>query len=74
MWHSPDNLLQQEAVGPVVVRGVVVPPELGAGQGEVPELVDEAPHSLLLALQPLIVAVTSLEGEGRKRRRSLSLS
>ena len=65
----------------MVVCGIVVSPELGAGQGEVPELVDEAPHSLLLALQPLVVAVTSLggggggggRGESRKRWRLLSI-
>ena len=44
----------------MIVRGVVVPPQLGAGQREVPKLVDEAPHSLLLGLQPLVVAVACL--------------
>jgi len=34
-------------------------PELGAGEGEVPELVNEGPYTLLLCLQPDIVPITS---------------
>ena len=41
----------------MVVSGVVVAPGLGAREGEVPELVNQVPHSLLLTLQPDVVAV-----------------
>ena len=43
-----------------------MPPELGSREGEVPELVDEGPHTLLLRLQPDVVPVTSLRGGGRE--------
>ena len=52
----PDDPGEQEGVGPVVVSGVVVAPELRPREREVPELVDEAPHPLLLRLQPLLIA------------------
>ena len=69
----PDDPGEEEGVGPVVVGGVVVTPELGTGEGEVPELVDETPHPLLLCLQPLLVAyVPSLHGE-RESERSVNM-
>lgn len=67
----PDDLGEQDAVGSVVVRGVVVTPELWPGEREVPELVDKAPHPLLLCLQPLVIAIPCLVGgreEGREKK------
>ena len=52
----PDYSGEEEAVGLVVVGGVVVTPQLGSGEREVPELVYEATDPLLLCLQPLFVA------------------
>ena len=58
----PNDLGEQDAVGSVVVCGVVVTPELRPGEGEVPELVDETSHPLLLCLKPLVIAVPRLVG------------
>ena len=57
----PDDPGEQDAVRAVVVGGVVVAPELGAWEREVPELVNETAHSLLLSLQPLVIAVPRLQ-------------
>ena len=65
---SPDNLSEQNAVGSVVVCWVVVPPELRSWESEVPKLINETPNSLLLSLQPLVIAVACLEGEGERER------
>lgn len=47
-WLLPDNSREEKAVGSVVVSGVVVAPQLRPGQREVPELINETAHSLLL--------------------------
>ena len=60
----PNDLLQQNGISSVIISGVIMSPELGAGEGEVPELVNEGPYTLLLCLQPDIVPVTSLGGVG----------
>lgn len=60
----PNDLLQQDGISSVIISGVIMSPELGAGEGEVPELVNEGPYTLLLCLQPDIVPVTSLGGVG----------
>lgn len=55
-----DNFAKENDVEPVVVCGIKVTPELGTWQGAVPEFVDELPHSLLLSLQPQVIAIASL--------------
>ncbi len=60
LWYLLYDLAQEGDVETVVVRGVKVPPELGAGQGTVPELVDEGSHPLLLSLEPQVIPVPSL--------------
>lgn len=60
MKHILNNLAEEGGVHPVVVSGVKVPPELGAWQGAMPELVDEFLHPFLLPLQPQVVAIACL--------------
>ena len=60
--YVPDDLGEEEVVSSMVVGGVVMTPELRPGEREVPELVNETTHSLLLSLEPLVVAyVPSLD-------------
>ena len=63
----PDDPGQQDAVRAVVVSGIVVAPELGAWEREVPELVNETAHSLLLSLQPLVIAIPRLQRKHTER-------
>ena len=60
--YVPDDLGEEEVVSSMVVGGVVMTPELRPGEREVPELVNETTHPLLLSLEPLVVAyVPSLD-------------
>ena len=59
--HLLDDLPQEDQVCLVVVDGVEIAPELWAWQGAVPEFIDESPHSLLLTLEPQVVAIPGLQ-------------
>ena len=48
----------------MVICRVVVSPELGAGEGEVPKLVNQTLDSLLLCLEPQVIAIACLQGGG----------
>ena len=55
-----NNLPEENGVHPMIVYGVKVPPELGAWQRAMPELVYEFLHPLLLPLEPQVVAIACL--------------
>ena len=63
----PDDSSEQEAVCAMIVGGVVVAPQLRPGEREVPELIDETVHSLLLSRKPLVIAVPCLHNTQHKK-------
>ena len=56
----PNDSSKQETVCAMVVCGVVVAPKLRPGEREVPELINETAHSLLLSQEPLVITISCL--------------